>query len=139
MSSPRKITRTFRIPADLVERFDRAAELAKVNKTDVIVKAIEDFIRETERKKMMNEMDKYYEYVKFGNELRNKLGNQAGIHTLQLSDAINVSKNNDTFMQRFMKLCIDCGVQIPDLMPTDPEFTEKAQAILLGMAGMEVE
>lgn len=139
MNNPRKITRTFRLPADLVERFDQAAELVGVNKTDVVVKAIEDFVLRVEREKVVNEMDKYYEYVKFGNVLREKLGEQAGIHTLQLSDAINVSKNDDTFMQRFMKLCIDCGVQIPDLMPTDPEFTEKAQAILLGMAGMEVE
>src|SRR5690554_127564 len=113
MNNPRKITRTFRIPADLVERFDRAAELAKVNKTDVIVKAIGDFIRETEREKVMREMDKYYEYVKFGNELRNNLGDQAGVHAIQLSDALNISNNTVDFLQKLIRLCINYRLQIP--------------------------
>lgn len=138
MNSPRKITRTFRLPADLVERFDRAAELARINKTDVIVKAIEDFVLKTEREKVMREMDKYYEYVKFGNELRNKLGDQAGVHAIQLSDALNVSNDVNNFLQKLIKLCIDCGLQIP-IVPSESEFTEKAQAILLGLAGMPAD
>lgn len=136
MNNPRKITRTFRIPADLVERFDRAAELAGINKTDVIVKAIEDFVLKTEREKVMNEMDKYYEYVKFGNVLREKLGEQAGVHAIQLSDALNISNDVNNFLQKLIKLCIDCGLQIP-IMSNENEFTEKAQAILLGMVGMK--
>jgi len=137
MNNPRKITRTFRIPADLVERFDRAAELVEVNKTDVVVKAIEDFVLRVEREKVMNEMDKYYEYVKFGNELRNKLGSQAGVHAIQLSDALNINNTVD-FLQKLIRLCINYRLQIP-ITPSESEFTEKAQAILLGMAGMEVE
>src|SRR5690606_20463563 len=138
MNNTRKITRTFRIPADLVERFDRAAELAGVNKTDVIVKAIEDFVLKTEREKVMNKMNQYYAYVKFGNELRNKLGNQAGVYAIQLSDALNISNNTDDFLQKLIKLCINYGLQIP-IMPNEDEFTEKAQAVLLGLAGMPAE
>ena len=138
MNNPRKITRTFRIPADLVERFDRAAELAKVNKTDVVIMAIEDFVLRVEREKVMNEINQYIKYVKFGNELRNKLGNQAGVYAIQLSDALNISKNTYDFLQKLIKLCINYRLQIP-IMPSEPEFTEKAQAILLGIAGMEVE
>lgn len=138
MNSPRKITRTFRLPADLVERFDRAAELAKVNKTDVVIRAIEDFVLRVERGKVMSEMNKYYEYVKFGNELRNKLGNQAGVHAIQLSDALNVSNDANNFLEKLIKLCINCGLQIP-IMSNENEFTEKAQAILLGLAGMPAD
>ena len=138
MNNPRKITRTFRLPADLVERFDRAAELAKVNKTDVVIMAIEDFVLRVEREKVMNEINQYIKYVKFGNELRNKLGNQAGVYAIQLSDALNISKNTYDFLQKLIKLCINYRLQIP-IMPSEPEFTEKAQAILLGIAGMEVE
>src|SRR5690554_1131547 len=138
MNNPRKITRTFRLPADLVERFDQAAELVGVNKTDVVVKAIEDFVLRVEREKVMNEMDKYYEYVKFGNVLREKLGEQAGVHAIQLSDALNISNDVYNFLKKLIKLCINYRLQIP-IMPTDPEFTEKAQAILLGLAGMPAE
>ena len=86
----------------------------------------------------MNEMDKYYKYVKFGNELRNKLGDQAGVHAIQLSDALNISNNTVDFLQKLIRLCINYRLQIP-ITPSESEFTEKAQAILLGMAGMEVE
>ena len=137
MSSPRKITRTFRIPADLVERFDRAAELAGVNKTDVVIMAIEDFVLRVEREKVMNEINQYIKYVKFGNVLREKLGNQAGVHAIQLSDALNINNTVD-FLQKLIRLCINYRLQIP-IMLNENEFTEKAQAILLGMAGMEVE
>jgi hypothetical protein len=44
----KKITRTFRIPADLVERFDRAVELAGVDKTLVVESAILDFCERVE-------------------------------------------------------------------------------------------
>ena len=44
----KKITRTFRIPADLVERFDRAAEKAGVDKTLVVESAILDFCERVE-------------------------------------------------------------------------------------------
>ena len=138
MNNPRKITRTFRIPADLVERFDQAAELVGVNKTDVVVKAIEDFVLLVEREKVISETDKYYEYVKFGNELRNKLGDQAGVYAIQLSDALNISNDVYNFLKKLIKLCINYRLQIP-IMPNEDEFTEKAQAILLGIAGMEVE
>src|SRR5690606_13525275 len=137
MSSPRKITRTFRIPADLVERFDRAAELAGVNKTDVVIMAIEDFVLRVEREKVMNEINQYIKYVKFGNVLREKLGNQAGVHAIQLSYALNINNTVD-FLQKLIRLCINYRLQIP-ITPSESEFTEKAQAILLGMAGMEVE
>lgn len=46
----KRITRTFRIPADLVERFDRAAELDGLDKTEVVVKAIQDYVAYVERK-----------------------------------------------------------------------------------------
>jgi len=138
MNNPRKITRTFRIPADLVERFDRAAELAGVNKTDVVIMAIEDFVLRVEREKVMNEINQYIKYVKFGNVLREKLGNQAGVHAIQLSDALNISNDVSNFLKKLIKLCINYRLQIP-IMPTDPEFTEKAQAILLGLAGMPAE
>lgn len=45
----KRITRTFRIPADLVERFDRAAELDGLDKTEVVVKAIQDYVAYVER------------------------------------------------------------------------------------------
>jgi len=137
MNNPRKITRTFRIPADLVERFDRAAELAGVNKTDVVIMAIEDFVLRVEREKVMNEINQYIKYVKFGNVLREKLGEQAGVHAIQLSDALNINNTVD-FLQKLIRLCINYRLQIP-ITPSESEFTEKAQAILLGMAGMEVE
>ena len=44
----KKITRTFRIPADLVERFDRASELAGVDKTLVVESAILEFCERIE-------------------------------------------------------------------------------------------
>lgn len=44
----KKITRTFRIPADLVERFDRAAEKEGINKTEVVVEAIRKFVERVE-------------------------------------------------------------------------------------------
>lgn len=43
-----KITRTFRIPAELVDRFDRAAEKEGVDKTEVVVKAISKFVDRVE-------------------------------------------------------------------------------------------
>lgn len=44
----KKVMRSFRIPADLVERFDRAAEARGVDKSEVVVKAIEKFVQEVE-------------------------------------------------------------------------------------------
>lgn len=44
----KKVMRSFRIPADLVERFDRAAEIRGVDKSEVVVKAIEKFVQEVE-------------------------------------------------------------------------------------------
>ena len=43
-----KISRTFRIPADLVDRFDRAAEALGIDKTQVVVEAIQKFVEKYE-------------------------------------------------------------------------------------------
>jgi len=44
----KKISRTFRIPADLVERFDRAADVMNIDRTEVVVKAIRKFVESVE-------------------------------------------------------------------------------------------
>lgn len=44
----KKIPRTFRIPADLVERFDQAAAKIGIDKTAVIESAIQDFCERVE-------------------------------------------------------------------------------------------
>jgi len=44
----KKILRTFRIPADLVERFDQAAESVGIDRTEIVVKAIRDFVERVE-------------------------------------------------------------------------------------------
>lgn len=54
----RKVSRTFRIPSDLVDRFDQAAEYAEVDKTVVVVNAIEKFVEGVEQK-MENEKVRY--------------------------------------------------------------------------------
>ena len=43
-----KISRTFRIPADLVYKFDRAAEALGTDKTRVVVEAIQKFVEKYE-------------------------------------------------------------------------------------------
>ena len=43
-----KIMRSFRLPADLVERFDKAAEVAAIDKTEVVEKAIRNFVEKIE-------------------------------------------------------------------------------------------
>lgn len=47
-----KVIRTFRIPASLVERFDRAAAEAEIDKTQVVVDAIRKFVEEHEKNVM---------------------------------------------------------------------------------------
>ena len=47
-----KVTRTFRIPTSLVERFDRAAAEAEIDKTQVVVDAIRKFVEEHEKNVM---------------------------------------------------------------------------------------
>jgi len=44
----KKILRTFRIPADLVEKFDQVAQQEEVDKTSVVVEAINKFVKENE-------------------------------------------------------------------------------------------
>ena len=44
----KRITRTFRLPADMVERFDRAAAQAGVDRTTVIENAIIEFCERVE-------------------------------------------------------------------------------------------
>jgi len=44
----KKILRTFRIPADLVERFDQAAESVGIDRTEIVVQAIRDFVERVE-------------------------------------------------------------------------------------------
>jgi Predicted transcriptional regulator len=44
----KKIPRTFRIPADLVERFDQAAEITGVDRTEVVVQAIREYVERVE-------------------------------------------------------------------------------------------
>lgn len=50
----RKVSRNYRIDADLIERFEKTAEYAKVDKTSVVVEAIRQFVIEQEEK-MKNE------------------------------------------------------------------------------------
>ncbi|TMZ69986.1 ribbon-helix-helix protein, CopG family [Klebsiella pneumoniae] len=50
-----KVTRTFRIPSDLVERFDRAAEEAGIDRTKVVVDAIERFVERHEQKQLFGQ------------------------------------------------------------------------------------
>lgn len=40
----KKVMRSFRLPADLVERFDRAAEADGVDKTEIVVQAIQQYV-----------------------------------------------------------------------------------------------
>src|SRR5690606_4481168 len=134
-NKPRKNKTKVPNPPYLGERIHRAGGPTGVDKTDGRNKANEDFVLRVEREKVMNEINQYIKYVKFGNVLREKLGEQAGVHAIQLSDALNINNTVD-FLQKLIRLCINYRLQIP-IMPTDPEFTEKAQAILLGMAGME--
>lgn len=42
----KKVLRTFRISADLVEQFDQVAQQEDVDKTSVIIEAIEKFVKE---------------------------------------------------------------------------------------------
>lgn len=49
-----KITRTFRLDQELVERFDKAAEQAGVDKTSVVTEAIQKFVEAVEMKTFWN-------------------------------------------------------------------------------------
>ena len=50
----KKITRTFRKPANLVERFDQAAEETGIDRTEVIVQSIQKFVERVEAGKLWN-------------------------------------------------------------------------------------